>query len=164
MPETEQVAQPVVPSIPSISTNLGRYAVQVNDRGFFVAAHKGEVLSDATFEGLRAKLHFAARKEKVKLSIPVVRLDETQAVRGVIASFHGGTDNPMIRWQGEKGAQQVSSGWGQLLDGDKLSDEDLHEAQVAIATIAECRERIRAIRAKAPFDLRTVRRVAYREG
>jgi hypothetical protein len=121
------------------------YKVYVDGGGKFCTPVGDLVVVGDTLADLRRGVMTKSKSAKLELSVPVVDLVSGKLpVRGTIVGRHGGTQNVMVRWDGEKGAVQLGTGrdWGNThhyVDGH-ITDEELAEYRQLDAVWKAARE------------------------
>jgi hypothetical protein len=94
------------------------------DLGTFYAEVHGKTVCASTLEEVRRELVTRTRQAATKLNKRIVLVYANGKIkRGTLVSFHVGTDNPIVRWDGEKKAvQEPRLSYG-VLDLDALGEE-----------------------------------------
>src|SRR5258708_5655875 len=88
------------------------FAVHVTDQGKFFAELDGDQLTAASLDELRTKLARATLIRNKKLAIPFVLWEEGKMRRGVCTGRHATNRNLLVKWDGQKGAEQISRHYG----------------------------------------------------
>lgn len=131
--------------------------VEVSELGVFFAKVDGTKYEAPSLELLRSKLTRATRK--VAIEIPFIMWNEGEIRRGVCTGRHGSNGNLLIKWDGQKGSEQMSY-W----KSDAVITPDREADYVKL-----CEEADRAKKALAGFekkhdlDLKALVEEAYRK-
>lgn len=97
-------------------------AVNVDAMGDFSAiVGEGVTVHAKTLEELREKIGKAMATAAVRVNIPVMRNNDGRVQRGAFTGIHGSNGNYLIKWEGEKGTDQISyfsfsSGYSRFID------------------------------------------------
>lgn len=79
--------------------------VHIDGSGEFAAEYNGQELAAANLNVLVEKLERAVKSAKV--SIPFIQWDGEKLRHGTATGIHYGNGNLLIKWDGEKGIEQV---------------------------------------------------------
>lgn len=121
--------------------------------GRFMSVIDGAQIQADTIDALRGLLMTATRKAAVKLTKRIIEVDRGGTHRhGVIEAIHGGTGNPMIRWEGSRKCEQESSLYG-ALDADKLTEAQITRLIEIGRAVAKLDAESYALRKGAEFSV-----------
>lgn len=131
--------------------------VEVSESGVFFAEVDGERHDAPSLDLLRAKLIRATKK--VAISIPFIMWDEGKIRRGVCTGRHGSNRNLLVKWDGQKGSEQVSY-W----NSDATLSPD-HEAAYGLLCeeARRAKKTLEAFEKKHGLDLKALIEEAYRK-
>lgn len=104
----------------------------------FIAELNGDQVSAPSVDELKEKIKRRLTARALRVSIPFVRWEDGKLKRGTVTGIHGSNHNFLIRWEGEKQAQQE---WGRdsayidpSVEGElELLARKHHDAELALS-------------------------------
>lgn len=111
----------------------------------------GRILTDETLSGLYRKAMDESRKAGVKLDIRFTKAAGDHIERGTVYAIHGGTGNPMVRWESGTTSQldRISS---DILA--PLTDEEMAEVRRLQAAAVQAQKALQTFKASHALELR----------
>lgn len=90
-----------------------KYEIHVSSDGVFTCEVDGDDLKSKTLEGVKQLILKHSKGKQKNIKIPFVSWekdyhDSGKIVRGVCVGIHGGNDNLLMKYEGEKSTQQES--------------------------------------------------------
>lgn len=143
--------------------------VDVTEDGYFESMVEGSVLKAPTLAELKSKIAEAIRRKR-KVHIPVAiwdrdrygsNDDKGRLKIGAITGIHGGNNNLIVKWEGEKTPQQYH-GWN---NSDFVDPSHAREMAELNRAVNDAKKRLQEFMGKYSFDGREkVEEVFEKEG
>lgn len=90
----------------------------VDAQGIFHAEYNGENYQHQTLAGLKDKITVCLKKKPIAIKILQIKTDSDRLDirKGVLVGIHSGNRNLLIKWDGNRGVEQVRSWSGKILN------------------------------------------------
>lgn len=130
-PEEDYMPDRNYPMVSEVLVSGTTYPILCDPRGNFHARigsdNDRDWLRSSSFDGLVEALRRANARQRKTCAIPVARYDHHGLVKGTITGIHGGTGNPMVRWETGHSEQLTASEVRSLLDPELLGPDGERE-------------------------------------